>query len=694
MAEKPTYEELEKKIQALERSQRKAKEALAKSQQDKISILDNLVEHVVYHDREMRVVWANQAACKSVNKQREDLIGLHCYEVWPGRDSVCEDCPVMEIHKTGQPQSLEKMTPDGKWWYIAGHPIQDDSGVMVSTEITMDITQQKRAEIQAAAKKRLLEGINRIFHEAITCKTEEELGSVCLRVAEEATSSPFGFIGMLNDEGLLQHIAISDPGRSAWATANPVGHGVLPAVPVQGLYGRVLKGKGFYTNDPASLPDRVGSPPGHPPIDSFVGVPLIYSNKPIGLVAVANRTGGYSEEDVSSLESLAPAMVQALVKKWAEEEIRRSKKSLEQIVKERTADLETQKEILQKILDNIPAMIAFYSRGGVPFLNRNALETIGITREELPFTDIMSRCYPDPRYRREVMKYMAEAPPEWKELRMVVGDGQEIDSLWRNFRLEDGSYIGIGLDVSEQKATEKKMQYYIQALEKTRKKLSRLSSELMLAEKRERKRLGAVLHDEVQQLLVGAKIHLENMENAPDPEGIKKVLGFIIESLKMTRTLTGEMVPRILYERGLASGLEWLCENIRKTNQLHVDSYLDEAVAVEGEDLKVLLFESVRELLFNVSKHARTSSARLQMSKADLGFLQISVSDRGVGFDPARVAEKDLDAVDHFGLFSIQERLEIIGGYMEIESSPGNGAVFNLVVPVDGQMEGSSPVAA
>jgi PAS domain S-box-containing protein len=124
-----------------------AAENLRKSQEEKIAILDSLLEHVIYNDGKMRILWANKAACESAHMKREDLIGRYCHEVWADRQSPCEDCPVAKALETEQVQIADKMTPDGRWWHIQGHPVRDHSGQIVgATEITLDITNRKRAE--------------------------------------------------------------------------------------------------------------------------------------------------------------------------------------------------------------------------------------------------------------------------------------------------------------------------------------------------------------------------------------------------------------------------------------------------------------------------------------------------------------------------------------------------------------------
>jgi PAS domain S-box-containing protein len=150
MAKKPRYEELKQRLKELEKEASAhiyLAQALTRNEQEKAAILDSLLEHVVYQDTDMNVLRANQAACNSVGKTLENLIGRPCYEVWAGRESTCEDCPVAKARDTGKPETVEKMTPDGRWWHIQGYPVRDDSGHIVGmVELTLDITERKQAE--------------------------------------------------------------------------------------------------------------------------------------------------------------------------------------------------------------------------------------------------------------------------------------------------------------------------------------------------------------------------------------------------------------------------------------------------------------------------------------------------------------------------------------------------------------------
>ncbi len=136
---------------------KQAEEALKNSEQEKCTILDSLVEHVIHEDRNMKILWANRAAYESAGLTREELIGRYCYEIWPKRNEPCPDCPVIKAMETGQPQEGEKTTPDGKIWLLRGYPERDENGRIVGgIEITLEITQRRLAQ---QARKRAEEQI-------------------------------------------------------------------------------------------------------------------------------------------------------------------------------------------------------------------------------------------------------------------------------------------------------------------------------------------------------------------------------------------------------------------------------------------------------------------------------------------------------------------------------------------------------
>jgi len=126
---------------------KRAEDELSASEHEKRVILNSLVEHVVYQDTERRVLWANQCACDSLGVDASEIIGRYCYQLWGDDGKPCEGCPVAKAMTTGQPQSLEKATDDGRSWFIRGYPVRDANGKIVGAiEVTLDVTDKKRAE--------------------------------------------------------------------------------------------------------------------------------------------------------------------------------------------------------------------------------------------------------------------------------------------------------------------------------------------------------------------------------------------------------------------------------------------------------------------------------------------------------------------------------------------------------------------
>ena len=162
-------------------------------------------------------------------------------------------------------------------------------------------------------------------------------------------------------------------------------------------------------------------------------------------------------------------------------------------------------------------------------------------------------------------------------------------------------------------------------------------------------------------------------------QAVRETEGLIDESIAASRSLTAELSPYVLQEAGLNAGLEWLAAWMADKQGFHVNLEM-EAIEPLPEATKVLLFESVRELLFNSVKHSHVRSAKVHMGSAS-GFLRLVVSDEGVGFDP-NAKPSTGDSGRGFGLFSIGERLELIGGRFEIESAPGKGSRFVLSAPI------------
>jgi signal transduction histidine kinase len=218
--------------------------------------------------------------------------------------------------------------------------------------------------------------------------------------------------------------------------------------------------------------------------------------------------------------------------------------------------------------------------------------------------------------------------------------------------------------------------------------LRSLASQLTLAEERERRRLAVHLHDQIGQNLALSHIKLEELRLSLGKNGASGLMGefdnlagLIKETIQETQSLTFRISPPILYDLGLEAALEWLTDRFSHQHGLLAYFESDRQPKPVAENLKVLLFQAVQELLVNIVKHARAHSLKISMWRQD-GYLHIGVEDDGVGFDPSVPGYRHGKG-GGFGLFSIRERLRPLGGSLEVKSEPNGGTEFVLSVPLD-----------
>ncbi len=143
---------------------KKIEDELQKSENEKLVILESLLEHIIYQTTDNTIIWANKAAADSVNKSPQDLIGQKCYKIWNTREEPCDGCPVQQSLKSQKPETREMHTPDGKIWRVAGYPVWDkDKNIIGVVESTLDITEKKLAEQKVEERSEVLSVLNKII---------------------------------------------------------------------------------------------------------------------------------------------------------------------------------------------------------------------------------------------------------------------------------------------------------------------------------------------------------------------------------------------------------------------------------------------------------------------------------------------------------------------------------------------------
>lgn len=199
--------------------------------------------------------------------------------------------------------------------------------------LEVEITERRSAEETVIRQVALLEAIITIFRETPDCETEEEVARICLKVAEELTGSKVGFIGELNQEGLFDTTTLSERGWNACQVPRPEAYTLLKSMPNRGINRLGLReDASWIINDPASHPDSVEKPVGHPQLTSFLGVPLRYVGGITGMIALANKEAGYTLDDQQDVEALSVAFVETLNRRRAEKKINEMNEELKRHV--------------------------------------------------------------------------------------------------------------------------------------------------------------------------------------------------------------------------------------------------------------------------------------------------------------------------------------------------------------------------
>jgi len=292
----------------------------------------------------------------------------------------------------------------------------------------------------------------------------------------------------------------------------------------------------------------------------------------------------------------------------------------------------------------------------------------------------------------EVEKFFANYPNFMEKIKLAMDKGKrqfsEVfykyqftgESRWLQadyVKTAENNVLVITKDITERKQAEAKLLAY-------QEQLRALTSEMILIEERERRRIASELHDQIGQNLALCKLKVAALEKNPAADEAMKgemaTIRRLLEcSIQDARSLIFDLSPPILYELGLKAALEWLAERIQEQYHVPVEFESRSGGPELDNDRQVILFQVIRELLVNVGKHAQASQAKVILSY-EKPFLKIQVNDDGVGFDASQVfAPKEKSG--GYGFFSMRERLNYLGGSLEIKSKPGKGSQIILTLP-------------
>jgi two-component system CheB/CheR fusion protein len=283
-----------------------------------------------------------------------------------------------------------------------------------------------------------------------------------------------------------------------------------------------------------------------------------------------------------------------------------------------------------------------------------------------------------------------------KEIEQARSTGRAADERWHLRKdgtrfyvsgvmapLDDGEIIGyvkVARDLTESRQAGEALEREVQSRTA---QVRALVTQLTISEQEERRRISAILHDDLQQQIFSVNVQLALMRamlDANETDAARRVIDEIDEALResvqVMRSLSVSLSPPILHDEGLYEAVGWLASLMRQQYRLAVAVKAEQPLPQLDEDLRVLLFETIRELLFNVAKHAGVAEAAVTLAVEE-GQLRIEVSDAGSSFDPAAQAPE----ASSQGLLRAQRRLQLLGGRVEVQARPGEGTRVTILVP-------------
>ncbi len=341
-------------------------------------------------------------------------------------------------------------------------------------------------------------------------------------------------------------------------------------------------------------------------------------------------------------------------------------------------------ENYHRIIDLAREGIAIHVDGNIVYVNLKLMEMLGYKNP----ADLLGRSATDlvEPARREISREMEAT---------MLSASEELFSIEDVYMRKDGKLLPVEVsaisiqyqgspavqvtahDISERKKVEAEIWEYQDMLK-------RLSSDLILAEEAQRRNLAIVLHDHLGQSLAMAKIKMAGVLNIIEDEDLriklKAIETDISDAVKQTRSITYELSPPVLHELGLIEALEWRLEKFHEQTDIKTsyDHNVD-TIQLRNEQ-EVILFRSVDEVLKNIIKHAEASIVLITAQATRYSFM-LKIQDNGKGFDTS-ILKPQKRKTGSFGLFSIKERIEYLGGILDIQSSNGSGTVVTLNVPV------------
>lgn len=558
---------------------------------------------------------------------------------------------------------------------------------MITPRVPEAVSAQFESNLSHAGRLRAL------VETGISLSSELSLGALLRRLIEtavELTGARFGAMGVIDTAGtgLEEFITVGiDADTQAAIGDPPHGRGVL-GVPIRDR-------EALRLTNLADDPRSVGFPPGHPPMASFLGVPVSLRGTAFGNLYLTEKAGSaaFSDEDEEIVKLLAAQAAVAIENARLYESSRRWSRQLESL-NEVSEALATETELaqlfqlaatrLRELLDARVVMVQIPTPDGVSITveaaaGEDATRLVGLKLElersksgrtlARRRSERIDSLIDDPEVDQTAPRLVSATSALYVPLIVrdrAVGVIVAYDKQGFDRRFSDA-------DMRIAQAFANRAALALDLSERVRREAVRA---LVDGQEQERTRLARELHDETGQALASILLGLKAFEGQVGDEPLAQMRELVGSALAGVRRLTTELRPPALDDFGLEPALERLTEQVAQKSELTIRLNVALGTRSLAADQETAIYRIVQEALTNVIKHARASSVSIIVAAAGEGSVRTVIEDDGVGFAVDQIREGAL------GLVGMRERVALLGGRFEVESAPAAGTTLVIELPV------------
>jgi len=608
---------------------RRAEEVLRVSEEKYRSLVENIPDLIYTINRNGNFTSINEHGLEILGYRRDELIGQHFIKV------IHPDDVEMTLQSFKEAVATKEQKPRGLMFRLL---TKDSRTIWVALNSSMAFDERGGFFQEQGVARDITE---RKQSEAALRKSEEQYRSIFETVpASVILIDKDGQMIDINPYHLT-HIAKGKFSKEDFIGKNIVTHPTIVNAGLSEMYKRVLEGEPFDQKD-VYFPTLMTGGDGY---FNVKGVPLLKDGEVIGAVTM--------HEDITD-------------RKAAEKALRKSEQ-------EKTA-----------ILNSIDELVVLQDKEyKILWANKAAGESADMIPEQL----VGSHCY-------KIWAHRSDPCPDCPiAIAIETGHAQEIETYtsdgkaWfvRGYPIRDiqgniTDVVETTLEITERKRAE-------EALQESGKRLRFLSSQLITAQEKERRRISIELHDELGQALMVLKLQLRSMgeqlkeDQTALREECEQILHYIDDVTENVRRLSRDLSPSILEDLGILPALRWLIDEFTKHHPVESKLDIEDTPNLFSKEDEIIIFRIFQETLTNIGKHAQATHVSVIIKLQD-GEVSFMVEDNGKGFNVEQIFSREATKRG-MGLVTMEERARMVGGSLDIWSQEGTGTRITFSIPMN-----------